>query len=400
MKKTVLFVDDEQNIIQGLKRMLYNMRNEWNMIFVTSGNEAINILSKNHVDIIVSDMRMPGMDGAELLNYVMIHYPPVIRIILSGYSDQDMILRSVKTAHQFLTKPCDSQTLIQTISKVYSLRNLIKNESLVMEISKIISLPSLPSLYYEIEEKIQNNTVSLTEIGDIIAQDVVMTAKVLQLVNSAFFCLSQTITSPQQATAFLGLNTLKTLVIYVHVFNIIENIPGLGFSFEDFWNHSVIVSKISREIAKSEFDNTHLIEVASTAGLLHDIGKLILIQIPEYYNQVESLVSKTGCSHTQAEYDIFGTSHAEVGAYMLGKWGIPDSIIEVIAYHHQTSSIECTVHSVLTVVHVANGLVLKEKDDDGQVFYPKIDINYQNSLKLLGKLEIWESITDNLMRTK
>lgn len=394
MKTTILFVDDDQNIIHGLKRMLYTKRREWKLLFASNGNEAINIISEQHVDIIVSDMRMPKMNGIELLNYIKVHYPHIIRIILSGYSDKEMILRSATTVHQFLAKPCDADTLIQTINKAYSLHKLIKNENLAKKISGMARLPSLPSLYYKIEERMQCNNVSLKEIGDLIAQDVAMTAKVLQLVNSAFFCLRKRVTSPQQAAIILGVNTLKMLVLYVHVFKSLKDLPQPYF--DNFVKHSVTVSKLSKEIARTEFKDSHLVDEACTAGLLHDIGKLILMQVPEYYNNIEKLVYKKGCSYTEAEYEIFQTTHAEVGAYLLGQWGIPDSIIEVSAYHNHVSNFKGTKVSSLTIVHVANGLLTK-KSISNQITYPKIDMDYLESLNLIDKFNDWESIANNLI---
>ena len=397
MKIAVLFVDDEKNILQGIRRMLYSMRSEWNMFFANSGNEAIGILSENHIDIIVTDMRMPEMDGNELLTYVKDNFPHTTRIILSGYSDKEMILCSTRTAHQFLTKPCDSNTLIQTIKKSYSLHNLINDKDIIRIISKIDRLPSLPKVYYELQSEISNcDTVSFQKIGDLISQDVAMSSKVLQLVNSAFFSFSKKITSPQQAAVILGFDTLKALVLYVHAFKPFKN--TYNYPFEKLMEHCVKVGKLSYKIALSEFQDKRLANDAFTAGLLHDIGKLILLQIPDYHKELEGLVCKAGCSHVQAEYELLGASHAEVGAYLLSQWGIPDSIVEVVAFHHQLSNfknINSANPSLVTIIHVAD--VLSNQNDFSKLVPDdSFDTNYLHSLNLMDKLPTWVSIAENL----
>lgn len=187
MKIGILFVDDEPNVLRSIRRMLHGLRQEWDMKFVESGHEALSLLAKEAFEVIITDMRMPQMDGAQLLTEVKKQYPHMVRIVLSGHTDKDMILKSVQQAHQYLSKPCDAETLKSTISRTRARRSLLSQESLKRIVSKIDVLPSLPSLYAEIINELQSSDLSIQKIGQIISKDLGMTAKVLQMVNSAFF---------------------------------------------------------------------------------------------------------------------------------------------------------------------------------------------------------------------
>ncbi len=388
MKKKVLFVDDEPNIIQGLKRMLYNMRESWDMFFAGGGEEALKILSENDIDVIVTDMRMPGMDGAQLLDIISKRCPQVVRIVLSGYSDQEMVMKTVKSAHQFLAKPCDAAALKHGIERACLLKNLLNNESLIKVVTGIKTLPSLPEYYGMIVAELQSPSPSLPRVGDIIGRDVAMTAKVLQFVNSAFFGLPNRISSPRQAVTLLGINTLQALILYVQVFSTIDESGGRTSraAMDDLWKHSVTVGSLAGEIALSESAGKKVEDDAYAAGMLHDIGKLLLMAVPGYNEDMRRCIREKQCSSQEAEYELLGTSHAEAGAYLLGLWGINDSIVEAVAFHHNPSGMSGEKFTALTAVHSADSLLMEKGCDDE---YRKIDMKYISRLRLAHRLDTW-----------
>ncbi len=194
-KKRVLFVDDEPKILEGLRRMLRPLRNEWEMSFVNSGQEALDILAQQPFDVIVTDMRMPAMNGAELLHEVRKRYPHMVRFVLSGQASQETMLRSIGPMHQYLSKPCDSGILKSTLTRSCQLRSILSNEKLHNLVSRIDWLPSLPSLYIEMVEELQKPEASTKILGKLISKDIAMSAKILQLVNSAFFGVRQHISN-------------------------------------------------------------------------------------------------------------------------------------------------------------------------------------------------------------
>ncbi|WP_334110273.1 response regulator [Thermodesulfitimonas autotrophica] len=387
MKRAILFVDDEPNVIDGLRRMLRNMRDRWEMYFAGSGEEALKILETTPIDVIVADMRMPQMDGATLLARVQERYPHVVRIMLTGHSDKEMTLRSTKSAHQFLAKPCDGETLRYTIERTCQLRELLRDKKLLQVVTGITVLPSLPSLYRELIKEMEAPNASLKKIGAIVTQDMAMTAKVLQLVNSAFFGLPQRVTNPVQAVTLLGLNNLRPLVLYIHLFEAFETTPGSGRVIEALWEHSVAVGSLAREIARLEKADREVRDEALTAGLLHDIGKLLLLRLPDCCEKLKGLADREGDWLPADEYALIGTSHAELGAYLLGLWGIADTVVEAVAFHHQPGNSVADRFTVLTAVHVANGLV-KEGDCSLQT----VDLDYLRRLGLEQKVTHWAEL--------
>ncbi len=346
---SILFVDDEPAITQALKRMLRPMRREWDMHFVQSGKDALCFMEDNPVDVIISDMRMPEMNGAELLGEVIKRYPSVIRIILSGQSDQEAILKTIKPAHQFLTKPCDAETLRHTIKQTLALKTSLENPALQNLVSKIESLPSLPSCYQEIMQIIQKEEGSLKEVAEIIQSDVSMSMEILKYVNSSFFGLYKKVSSIRQAVSLLGINTIQTLVLSINVFSQIDKSKRYAINIPELWKHSFLTGLFSKAIISDLGMDTQLQEDAFTLGLLHDIGILTLAtQIPDKYKEVYKKAKSNDLNLSQAEYLMFDTSHAEVAAYLLGLWGISSNLITVISTHHLAKPIpdESNVFSI------------------------------------------------------
>jgi putative nucleotidyltransferase with HDIG domain len=356
MKKRVLFVDDEPNIIQGLQRMLRCMRDEWDVTFADGGMTALEILKQKQFDVIVTDMRMPVIDGAELLNRVKLLYPNMIRIILSGHSDREMVMRAVPSTHQFLPKPCDSQTLIDTINRACQLRQTLNNDHIRQLVGGLTSLPSMPDVYNQVLQEFQNHEISLKRISDLIAQDVTMTAEILKLVNSAFFGLSRRISSLQQAVSLLGVDILKGLILYINFFTACKVDQRLDFSIQDLCQHSMFVSDFSAKIARQEKLDKKVTEDILIAGFLHDIGKIVLSQAPEEYLKVKQYSADKKCNTTEAEYQVLGTSHAEIGAYLLALWGNSESIIELVNSHHDEAAFLLHQVSPLGIIQFANRL--------------------------------------------
>jgi len=386
-KKNVLFVDDEPNVTQGLKRMLRPMRNEWEMSFALSGAEALEIMAKTHIDVIVSDMRMPGMDGAQLLGIVQERYPNTIRIVLSGQSSKEAILRAVGAAHQYLAKPCDAETVKQTVSRAFMLRDIVTGDRLQGIAAKMQTLPALPETYSELIEEMQADEPSLPFISRLIKKDVAMTAKILQVVNSAYFGIRRKITSPDDAVRYLGLENISALVLAANVFGQMDKkISVPGFSMAGLWSHSGEVGRVAQMILKAENKPKQDVDDVLTAGLLHDCGKLVFAaNMPEKYADVIKAAKETGRLADQLEREELGASHAEMGAYLLGIWGLPDAIVEAVAFHHNPSDFPHQGCTSLTAVHIADCLF---HNKDGAT----VDGTYLAKTGLSERLTVWQDL--------
>jgi putative nucleotidyltransferase with HDIG domain len=424
--RKILFVDNDRKEIDKLKKQLYSMRLVWEMVFVGSGKEALELMESTSFCVIVSDMHMAEMDGVELFDMVMKIYPGTIRIMHSGNSNSEMAKDSVRCTHQFLLKPCSPDTIKYAVERACKLQDLTKNEKLNQTVAGIKNLPSLPELYDLITKEMQSPDPSLAKVGSLISQDISLSAKILQLVNSAFFSLPWKIIDPKQATIYLGSEIVKAIVLTNHIFSSIsDEAETLGFNISQMWNHSMMVGAVSGEIARSEQADKDEVEEAIIAGVLHDIGKLILLKIPNRYKEVMSFVEYTGSEFIDAEYAVMKTSHAELGAYLLGLWGIPDSVVEIVAFHHEPSAllenVLATMHNprlkskdnttptgavlksksiskftkgltALAAVHTANALITQDNCSPGITTFPGIDMLYLKTVNLEDRLPRWVEV--------
>ena len=387
MKHHILFVDDEPNILRGLRRMLYPLRDSWEMTFAENGRDALRVLGKSSYDVIVSDMRMPGMDGAQLLSEVRQHYPHIVRIILSGHSDREMILRSVGSAHQCLAKPCDADMLKTTVSRAFALSELLSDKHIKQVVAGMQTLPSIPKLYAQVTQEARSSCGSLKKIGQIIERDIGMTAKILQLVNSAFFGLQRTVSSSVQAVSLLGLDTVQALILSAEIFDEFEQIKSLGLPLDTIWRHSMAVAACAKRIAQAERCESKMIDDAFVAGLLHDTGKLVLAShISQDSSQCLTLEQPKEMMPCPMEPTAGSATHAEIGAYLLGLWGLPPAIVEAVAFHHNPSSCPIQTFGLLTAVHVANALVNEAVVTERNA---SVDLDYLEALSLNQRLPVW-----------
>lgn len=355
MTRRLLFVDDEPNLLMGLERMLRPMRAVWEMEFVSSGDEALLAVADRRFDAVITDMRMPGMTGAELLDKIRERSPQTVRVILSGQADRESILRSIAPAHQFLSKPCDPEHLRSALERALALTDLLNNASLKNFISRLKCIPSLPLLYQEVTRELNSADPSSTRLGDLISQDMAMTAKLLQMANSAAYGFRQEIFDPRQAVMLLGLDTIQAMVLSLSIFSAFD--PDLlGPDPPDrLWEHSVLVGKYAKVIAKSKGVVGRDLAPYESAGLLHDIGKLIMASAdPKEYGRVVSLAASQRIDQSCLELEVLGCTHAVVGAYLLGIWGLPAAIVEAAAWNHNPSKSPVSEFGPLAAVHVAS----------------------------------------------
>jgi HD-like signal output (HDOD) protein/CheY-like chemotaxis protein len=388
-KNSILFVDDEPNILSGLQRMLRFLRHEMDFHFVESGKEALAFMEAHHVDVIVSDMRMPGMDGAELLATVQEKFPHVIRIMLTGQADEESILRTVGVAHQFLAKPSSPEILKEVLGRSCALRDLLQNEPLKALIASLGSLPSLPATYAALQRKLKDPECGLNDVAAIIEQDLAMSAKVLQLVNSAFFGFFKNIDSPARAVHLLGLDTVKALALGVGVFNEFKPIADKIFSVQSLWNHSMGVAAYAKIIAQAETGTKESIDHAFIAGLIHDIGKLLFYSsIHQRYVEVVELSKAQQLEIYLAERHILNADHADAGAYLIGLWGLPGSVVEAVAFHHRLDHYPNPAFCPAVAVHAAD-VIYHILHPDPHLVAPTLNSAYLEQAGVGDRFDHW-----------
>jgi HD-like signal output (HDOD) protein len=333
---------------------LHRQRKKWKMRFVGSGQEALEVLASEPVDVVVSDMRMPQMDGAALLKAVQERHPEVVRIVLSGHADLEASLRAVPVAHQFLTKPCEPGLIENVVERACTLQALIGQEALKRVVGGIDKLPALPRVHAQLVAALADERTSAGDVAAILKQDMAICAKTLQMVNSAFFRLSRRVSRIEDAVTLLGLSTVKQIVLVVEVFGDQGKHRRCAAKIEALQAHAMLVANLAASLVTQR----GLREDAAVAGLLHDIGKLILLlELPDQATQVMERMKISGSTMHDAEVHELGVSHAELGGYLLGIWGLPYPMVEAVANHHAPSRVDCQEFGILAAVHVADALV-------------------------------------------
>jgi HD-like signal output (HDOD) protein len=350
--KRILFVDDESKILDGIRRMLHGDRSRWDVQFALGGEAALKACEACSFDVVISDMRMPGMDGATLLGHIRDRFPGTARIVLSGYSEATSATRVVHMAHRFLTKPCDASELHSMIERVCTLQDLLSAPEIRRIVGTIGELPSLSSTYEALTQAVKDPNATITQVADILGRDVAMSAKVLQLVNSAFFGLAQKVTRVQNAAAYLGMENIKNLALASEAFRVFLPDPCIPQAvYESIYGHAQRAAAIAASLpldAKTR-------DVAVVAALLHDVGTLILAsKMPDKFCSARSLAIERGCRTFEVEQELLGTTHAEIGAYLLGLWGIPNLAVEAVAHHHHPTRIPHSAIDPTVAVYLAD----------------------------------------------
>jgi HD-like signal output (HDOD) protein/ActR/RegA family two-component response regulator len=378
--RRILFVDDEAQVLDGLRNLLRKQRQRWAMTFVGSGRAALEELARAPYDVVVSDMRMPGMDGAELLRETKRLYPTTTRIILSGHSEHEAVMRALPVAHQFLHKPCDPEQLRIVVDRACELQTLLGAPDLRSAIGAVLGrldkLPSTSSSYQALTSALDDPHGTVGAIAAVIERDPAMSIKVLQLVNSSYFGLQQSMTSIKQAVNYLGLELIKTLAMTAQLFARIEAQPIAGFSLPDFQARAIRAARIARKL----LTDPRRADEAFASALVHDIGEvLIALGAPEACLRIAAEVQARGVPRDQVERELLGVSHAELGAYLLGMWGLPLAIVEAVAFHHRPAAVSDGGREVLAALIVADAWV------DGA----PIDQDFLAACGVADRLEDW-----------
>jgi HD-like signal output (HDOD) protein len=333
-KRRILFADDEANVLQGLRSVLRPQRHEWEMVFATGGPAALDEIKKTAFDVVVTDMRMPIVDGAEVLRQTKELQPKAVRLVLSGQTDAETALKTVFTAHQFLAKPCDIEKLRSVVTRACHLNELITSDELRGLAGDVSTLPAAPRTYLAITQKLADPTCAISEVAGIVEREPALCAKVLQVVNSAFFGLPRTVSSITQATNYLGTLALRNLALAMETVAAASRakLPLSNHELLAFQTNSLLTGLLGRRWYASDRRKA---DEAFVAGMLRDMGHLVLAA------RGHAAAASPDC-------------HGALGAYLLGLWGIPHGVLEPVAFHEQPERVEHDKLEVVDIVHLAD----------------------------------------------
>jgi len=392
MKKRILIVEGDAGLMKVYKTLLRNEGARWDILTAASAVQARRFLDHDVFDAVVTELRLPGDSGTDLINEVRNRSPRTTRIILSDICDQEEVARCLNAIHQFIPRPFEAQALKAALDRIGGLDAYLEDPKLKNLVGRLGALPSFPTLYVDIMRELRGIYPSVENVAAIIARDPAMTAKLLQITNSAVLGLARPISRPMEAVQFLGLATVRALALSAHIFSRFERATVPGFVVDELWRHSLKCGQIARMIATNAGASADDADDAGLAGMLHDLGKLMLADsLPDDFAAALKLAGERRIPLHEAELEVFGATHGAVAAYLLGLWGLPVAVVEAVAFHQTPRSSAASDFGPLTAVHVANVLEheLSRTQSGGRA--EKFDLKYLASLGVEEKLEAWRA---------
>lgn len=382
-----MFVDDEPLMREFYSMVGAMLGSEYEVFTASSGREGLHFLQETPVDIVISDLVMPEMNGQEFMAAVSRDHPESMRIVISAHEDQLTVAQCLMFGHRYFSKPFDLKHLAGVLKRICHLKHQVGSEKLKRVISGLGALPTPPRVYMRLTQALNSPYSSMDEIGAIVQEDPALTLKLLQISNSAYFGVSQKIVTPMEAVQIVGLEILRALVLCIHAFKFYQDKKFRSISITELWDHSLRTATAARKLARHENLPAEQCEETFVSGLLHDIGKLVLAaNADEEYQQVMERSRREGTPVDQVEWEFFGATHAQIGAYLLGLWGLPEAIVANVELHH---SLDLDVNSGFTpaaAIHIAQFL---ERSPNR---ISQLDTRFLKHIGVENRISEWERV--------
>jgi HD-like signal output (HDOD) protein/CheY-like chemotaxis protein len=392
MKRAILCVVKDPRDVQPLAAL----QHVWDIASTGEAGHALDMLAQRQFEVVVADSRVPGRDGMSFLTLVMNRYPAVLRILMFDPADtagQPQALQGDPASQHWMAKPCTAEALKGVLEKARTLERWLDEPAIRPLLARLTKLPSVPAIYVQVLKALRSPDTGLDEVGRLLSQDLALTAKVLQLVNSAAFGLQRDISSLAEAIGHLGIEQTKALVLMAHAFSSFEGNANLPFSIEALWRHSMGTGRLAQWMVRDVTGDLKLAEEAFTAGVLHDVGKLMLgANLPQEYGGIFARARERKIPFATAEREVLGTSHAEVGACLLGTWGLPFGVVEAIAFHHTPSRHPSKAVGPVTAIHVANVLDHELQPSSEEMLLTNLDHEYLAQMNLENFPDRWREV--------
>ena len=363
------------------------------MAFVTTGQEALALMDTAPVDVLITDMHMPGMSGADVIEQVHLRHPGTIRIILSGQADQALMMRCIPLAHRFLPKPCEPAEIARVMERVATIEYSLQLDRVRQVIARLTRIPSVPELYLKIIQVLQNPDAGIGEVADVVSQDPGTTAGLLRIVNSAYFGLARRITDAREAVRFLGVDMVRTLALAVGAFEQLSVGRLQNFVPDELWRHSMATASLARSIARVEGLGNREQDLFFVAGLLHDIGRLVIASsLSEDWQRIVEFAEANKCPADVAELATIQTTHAEIGGGLLGLWGLPTDLVDAVMHHHNPCAVAGSAQICAIAVHCADHLTGEREVDHGSFAPPALDLDCLRAAGFAERFKVWSRL--------
>jgi HD-like signal output (HDOD) protein len=344
----LLFVDDEPLILDGIRNALLFAPEEWTADFAPSGADAIRMLQERFYDVVVTDMQMPGVTGADVLQQAHDHSPTSIRMILSGEANAALAERGIPLAHEFVPKPADPHDLFAAIERIDGVARSLAEVTKAELLSAVEMLPAQGTQFRRLQASLAREA-DVAEIAEVVEQDLAIAARVLRTANSGFYGFNRSVDSVRDAVVRLGAQTISGLVLQAEVGGWVDE------------QHAGRVAALNEHALASCRHLTdrlgHEIPAAGLVGLLHDIGRLLLLaRRPDDFIALEPPVedeADTEVDLARIERRAFGLTHAELGAAMLEIWHTDPMVVQAVRHHHDAEIPDGPVGRLVTELRVA-----------------------------------------------
>jgi putative nucleotidyltransferase with HDIG domain len=360
--RRVLFVDEDE----ATREIYQQLQSYWGIEqeVHTAGTaiEAINLMGQLRFAVVVSELSLPDMPGLEFLSKIMESHPEAARIVISANNDSLKAAEALNVAHRFFSKPFSFEVLGSLLENLGQYHYLLHDERIQCMIFKTGALPVLPGTWVQLTGLLDSADTDISDIAKIVEQDPGLTTRLLHTVNSAYFGIARRVVSCSEAIQIVGLELIRGLMMGMKIFDFYKNSPFVRTVFGRIWDHSLRTATGARRLCELETQSIETCNVAFTAGLLHDIGKLILAANAE-------------------EKEKFGTTHAQIGAYLFTLWGFPDQVVRAVENHHNLEGIE--KFSPALAIHAAQCL------QRGGEYEKQLNLGILAQLGLAERVDLW-----------
>lgn len=388
--KRILVVDPEPALLQGLQIVSEPQRGRWQLLWLRSSIEALTSIAADPFDVVLVNVAASGSEGLALLAELQAKHPAVRRFAIADATQTDVHLRAASTAHCCLVKPCAASVVKSALVRGFALQEILTSERVKYLVAGMPHLPSPPPVYFECVAATSGQSATAADIGAIVAKDAALSARLVKLASSSSFGATHPVENPVQAAEKLGLDTLKSLVIALQTFAQFDETRMKDLSINDTWGHSLQVAKFTRHILESELFDKQQLEYGFLAGILHDIGKLVLaLNRPDRYLATRMLAERSHEDRAELERRLFGAHHGALGAYLLHSWGLPNSVVEAVAFHHAPAQYPEANFAVMTAVHIADCLARVDLKRAEFAPIPGLDRAYLSDLGYGHRLTRW-----------
>jgi len=390
-KSILLAITDPQTLVD----INQALGAEWEATSVVTEADARAQVEKRSFDALLVDFNLGSSDASELLNQTLEKHPQTIRFLLAYEADLALVAAKVLGSVELLPKPVEPASLKNRVENIVNGSN--SDQSSSEPAKEAGAAPAIPPIYSEVLKALDSPGATNKQVGAIIARDAALTTEVLGLTRSAYMGLPRDLTDPAEAVESLGLETVKALVMALRFLAEHSHLNPGYLSLQQIWQHSIKVAQIARDLVLFETKDRTLASQALAAGLLHDLGKVVMVtNFDDLYGRVHSLARKQPVPLWEIEKEMFGANHGEIGACLVGMWNLPSEIVDAAAFHHEPPLGEQEHLTPMAAVHIANVLEHGLRPSEEFRVAPIISAAFLNELGLLQRLPVWRARCANL----